>query len=112
MRRGGNLAVCPSAHSVKRLIRAYLVCEVVYDSQRETWLKEQAHLAKAEFCLGEGKAALMGVELGEATPAEQRELEKLISDFRWRGVDLGGTRACFSSRRQNGVICSIADWLL
>lgn len=83
MRRGGNLAVCPdTTRSVQRLIQAYLVCEVVYDSKRNTWFEEQADLASAVFCDGRGRAALMGVELGEATPAEQRELEKLISDYR------------------------------
>lgn len=33
MRRGGNLVVCPNEQSMNRLIRAYLVCEVVQDSQ-------------------------------------------------------------------------------
>eukprot|EP00903_Cladosiphon_okamuranus_P008292 g7979.t1 len=89
MRQGGNLAVCPSAESVVRLIQAYLVCEVVYDSERENWLKKQAHLAKAEFCLGEERGALMGVELAEATPAEQRDLEKLISDYSFNDASIG-----------------------
>lgn len=55
MRQGGNLAVCSAAESVERLIQVYLVCEVVYNSERENWFKKQAHLAKAEFCLGENR---------------------------------------------------------
>ena len=104
MRRGGNLAVCPDAtRSVQRLIQAYLVCEVVYDSKRDTWVEEQADLASAVFCEGKGRAALMGVELGEATSAEQRELEKLISDYRWvdtyiAGVSLAKWRSVYVPR--------------
>lgn len=33
MRRGGDLVVCPNEQSMNRLIRAYLVCEIVQDSQ-------------------------------------------------------------------------------
>lgn len=33
MRSGGNLVICPNEQSMNRLIRAYLVCEVVQDSQ-------------------------------------------------------------------------------
>ena len=33
MRRGGNLVVCPNSQSMNRLIRAYMVCEVVQDSK-------------------------------------------------------------------------------
>lgn len=107
MRRGGNLAVCPNAKSMERLIQAYLVCEVVYDSKRDNWVEEQADLACGVFCDGKSKATLMGVELGESTPAEQRELEKLISDYRWVDIILA-TRTTFTFSLlagDHGTIC-------
>ncbi|CAM9116254.1 unnamed protein product [Scytosiphon promiscuus] len=84
-RTGGNLVVCPDKSSMDRLIQAYLVCEVVQDSK----LHDRSVTSLSERLTTEREGALMSVELGETSAAEQDALENLISDYSFHDAAIG-----------------------
>ncbi|CAM9316365.1 unnamed protein product [Laminaria digitata] len=82
-RRGGTLVVCPDK-SMDRLIQAYVVCEVVEASRAK-----QSISSFRDGIIPEREGVLMGVELGEATVAEQDALDSLLSNYSFHDASIG-----------------------
>ncbi|CAM9465876.1 unnamed protein product, partial [Laminaria digitata] len=81
-RQGGTLVVCPDK-SMDRLIQAYLVCEVVEASTAKQ------PVSIRDSIMPEHEGILLGVELGEASVAQQDALESLLSNYSFHDAAIG-----------------------
>eukprot|EP00752_Nemacystus_decipiens_P008414 g7523.t1 len=99
-RPGGNLGLCAhNLNAIEHLVKAHLVCEVVFSQNTRWWAFTWIELGKALPSLfrtfpsvheaAGATGVLLGVELGEVSVSQQSDLQKLLGGYSFFDGTLG-----------------------